>query len=247
MSFVGVDVNTASHCLLRKIAGLNATKATNIIDFRKKNGSYTNREELLNVKGIGNKTYEQCAGFIRIVPETVLIPGKKTKGRKALNYLDQTWIHPESYKIANDILKFCNSNINDLGSQSFINSIKMQTNLGYAMLAKKFTTDEETIEIIVKGLTMTKGYDIRSKLNKQVFRSSLTTLDSLSQGVTLKGVVRNVTHFGAFVDAGVSRDGLIPTRYMKGINLAIGQSVEVKVITIEKERNRFAIELIKVL
>ncbi|XP_051163187.1 S1 RNA-binding domain-containing protein 1 isoform X2 [Leptopilina boulardi] len=246
VSFVGVDVNTASHCLLRKIAGLNALKATNIIDWRKKNGSFTNRVQLLNVKGIGNKTYEQCAGFIRIVPETALVSGSKSKLSKPLNNLDQTWIHPESYDIANKIIQFCHSNINDFGKETFINCVKTQTNLAFGNLAKKFSTDEETIEIIVKGLTSTKGYDIRSKLNKQVFRSSLTTLDSLKAGSTLNGVVRNVTHFGAFVDTGVSRDGLIPNKYMKGITLGIGQSVEVKVLSVEKERNRFAIELIKV-
>lgn len=247
VSFVGVDVNTASHCLLRKIAGLNTSKATNIIDWRRKNGSFTNRSQLLDVKGIGNKSYEQCAGFIRIIPETALISGSKSKLKKPINYLDQTWIHPESYETANKILTFCQSDIKDFGDQSFINQVKSKTNLGYASLAKMFATDEETIEIIVKGLTMSKGYDIRSKLNKQVFRSSLTTIDSLKVGTSLIGVVRNVTHFGAFVDVGVCRDGLIPGKFMKGITLGLGQSVEVKVINVEKERNRFAIELIKVL
>ena len=245
VSFVGVDINTSSHCILRKIAGLNASKATNIIAWRKKNGTFINREQLLDVKGIGNKTYEQCAGFIRILPETAQIPGSKLK--KPLNYLDQTWIHPESYKIAMNFLKSCKLRIEDLGTQSFINAVNAYANQGYSTLVNKFNTNEETMEIIVKGLAMDKGYDIRVKRDKPIFRRSLTGINDLSSGVSLSGVVRNVTHFGVFVDVGVSRDGLIPTRYMKGQTLSIGQAVEVKVLVVEKERNRFCVELIKVL
>ena len=247
VSFVGVDVNTASHCLLKKVAGLNVTTAKNIIEWRKKNGPFTNREQFLEVKGIGNKTYEQCAGFIRILPETALVSGSNSKSKKPLNYLDQTWIHPEAYKIAAEFLKLCKCRIEDLGTESFIKAVTAFGNKGYPIIAKQLKTNEETVKIIVTGLTASKGYDIRLKGDKPLFRSSLTGIDGLSPGVTLRGVVRNVTHFGVFADVGVCRDGLIPSRYMKGQSLNIGQAIEVKVLAVEKEKSKFSIELVKTL
>lgn len=241
VSFVGVDINTASHSLLKRVAGLTDTKATNIINWRKDHGSFNNREQLLKVKGIGAKTFEQCAGFIRILPETA----QQTTGKMNFNNLDQTWIHPESYKIANDIIKASNVNLNYLGTREFITDIKLFACQGYLLLAQKFKTNEATVEIIIKGLTMAKGEDIRSNSKTPLFRNSLRCMADLKVGVLLSGEVRNVTDFGAFVDVGVERDGLIHKSSYVGECLGLGQRVDVKVKNIDKERGRLGLMLIR--
>lgn len=251
VSFVGVDVNTASHSLLRKVAGLNVSRATSIIEWRNKHGPFLNRRQILNVKGIGSKTFEQCAGFIRILPETVTVTGSKVKKSKdpdnSLNFLDQTWIHPESYAIANEFLKSSGCNVEEIGSLSFIEKIKSYVKDGGSNFRKKFQTDEATLEVIIKGLTMKKDEDIRMKSHCPLFRASLRNIDDLTEGTLLSGAVRNVTHFGVFVDVGVGKNGLMPTKCCKGQTLCIGQRVEVKVVSIEHKRNRFILELIKAL
>ncbi|XP_076162804.1 S1 RNA-binding domain-containing protein 1 [Ptiloglossa arizonensis] len=252
VSFVGVDVNTASQYLLKRVAGLNASRANSIIEWRIKFGAFKNRQQLLDVKGIGNKTFEQCAGFIRILPETSVTDNSvKTEGAKNPKYipnlLDQTWIHPESYNVAEQLLKYCNCNLEDLGTTVFIEKIKSYTNEGYAALAVKFGTDDTTIEIIVKGLSMKKDEDIRLKTNYPLFRKSMLSIKDISTGTMLTGVVRNITHFGAFVDVGVGRDGLIPTKWMKNNTVSVGQHVEVKVHSVDLNRNRISLELINVL
>ncbi|KAG7214053.1 hypothetical protein KM043_001419 [Ampulex compressa] len=253
VSFVGVDVNTASLCLLKRVAGLNASRASKIIEWRIQKGPFKNREQLLDVKGIGGKTFEQCAGFIRILPETAISAEseKKVKGSKAskniLNPLDQTWIHPESYKLTKEFLKGCKCSLEDLGSPAFIEKIKSYVQCGYAALADKLSTNETTMAIVVKGLTMRKDEEIRLKGNHPLFRNSMLCIDDLQPGTTLTGAVRNITHFGAFVDVGVGRDGLVHTKWIKNETLSIGQRVEVKVLSIERERSRIGLELIKVI
>ncbi|KAK2587752.1 hypothetical protein KPH14_003860 [Odynerus spinipes] len=155
VSFVGVDINTASHSLLKRVAGLNVTRAANIIEWRSKHGPFLNRQQILDVKGIGSKTFEQCAGFIRIIPETAIITGSKIKSEgsnKSLNFLDQTWIHPESYDIANKILKEAGCNIDKIGSLPFIERIKSYAESNGPSLCKKFQTDEATLEVIIKDI-----------------------------------------------------------------------------------------------
>lgn len=246
VSFVGVDINTASHYLLQQVAGLTRSRSTNIIEWRNKNGPFKNREQLLNVKGIGGKTFEQCAGFIRILPETATMSetslewNKKSKSN--FNPLDQTWIHPESYAIANKFVKHCACKLDDIGTPAFIERINSHARIGYGKLAAQFGTDETTMETIVKALTMQKNEDIRSKLNQPLFRNSVRCIEDLSVGTILSGVVRNVTHFGSFVDVGVGRDGLIHVTRMKK-DLHIGQRVEVKVVAIELARQRINLEL----
>lgn len=246
VSFVGVDINTASHSLLKRVAGLNIARATNIIEWRNKNGPFVNRQQITSVKGIGSKTFEQCAGFIRIRPETALI-AKPKDPKQCLNFLDQTWIHPESYSITNQFLKAAGCNVEQIGSIPFIEKIKSFVERNDASLCKKFETDEATLQVIIKGLSMQKDEDIRTKSNRPLFRASLKTIDDLSNGTSLSGAVRNVTHFGAFVDIGVGRNGLIPIKWCKGMTLCVGQYVEVKVINIDHSRNRISLELIKAL
>ncbi|KAL2739169.1 S1 RNA-binding domain-containing protein 1 [Vespula maculifrons] len=251
VSFVGVDVNTASLSLLKKVAGLNVSRATNIIEWRNKHGPFSNRQQILDVKGIGTKTFEQCAGFIRILPETAVVSGSKAKKSKnpdsSPNFLDQTWIHPESYGIADEFIKSSGCNVKEIGSLSFVEKIKSYVKDGGSSFHKKFQTDEATLEVIIKGLTMKKDEDIRMKSHCPLFRASLQNIDDLTNGTILSGAVRNVTHFGVFVDVGVGRNGLMPTKWCKDQTLCIGQRVEVKVINIEHRRNRFTLELMKVL
>nr|XP_031841639.1 S1 RNA-binding domain-containing protein 1 [Nomia melanderi] len=252
VSFVGVDVNTASQCLLKRVAGLNVSRANNIIQWRNEFGPFRNRQHILEVKGIGSKTFEQCAGFIRILPETsVTDASTKIKGTKNSkynpNFLDQTWIHPESYEIAQQFLKYCDCKLEDLGTTSFIEKIISHAKEGCAVLADRFGTDETTMEVIVKGLSMKKDEDIRLKSNCPLFRNSMLTIKDISSGSLLTGAVRNVTHFGAFVDIGVGSNGLIPMKWMKNCTLSIGQRVEVKVLTVDVDRNRISLELIQVL
>ncbi|CAL1682886.1 unnamed protein product [Lasius platythorax] len=250
VSFVGVDVNTASQCLLRRVAGLTNSRAANIIEWRIKHGAFRNREQLLDVKGIGKKTFEQCAGFIRIRPETAIgetATKESKKSKSDLNLLDQTWIHPESYAIANKFVKHCQCKLNDLGTPAFIERINSHAKAGCAKLAAQFDTNETTMEIIIKALTMKKDEDIRLKSNCPLFRDSVQCIYDLNVGTVLSGVVRNVTHFGTFVDVGVDNNGLIPISRMKYQTLHIGQHVEVKVIDVDAARNKFALELIKTL
>ncbi|XP_017882587.1 S1 RNA-binding domain-containing protein 1 [Ceratina calcarata] len=253
VSFVGVDANTASQCLLRRVAGLNATRANSIIEWRTECGPFKNRQQLLSVKGIGNKIFEQCAGFIRILPETSVSdkstqktaekPTKKAS-KNTYNLLDQTWIHPESYKIAEQFLQYCDCNIKDMGTTDFIEKIKLRAGEGCAVLADKFGTDETTMEVIVKGLSMKKDEDIRLKTRDPLFRKSMFSINDVVVGTSLTGAVRNVTHFGAFVDIGCGRDGLIPTKWLKNTTVSISQRVEVKVLSVDIERGRISLELI---
>ncbi|CAL7952026.1 unnamed protein product [Xylocopa violacea] len=252
VSFVGVDVNTASQCLLKRVAGLNISRANNIIEWRIEFGPFKNRQQLMDVKGIGSKVFEQCAGFIRILPETSMSDSsekRKTvkKSKHMYNLLDQTWIHPESYKIAEKFLAYCNCNIENLGTTEFIEKIKSHAEAGYATLAERFGTNETTVEVIVKGLSMKKDEDIRLKTRSPLFRKSMFSMKDLEIGALLTGAIRNVTHFGAFVDIGVGRDGLIPMKWMKNSTVSIGQRVEVKVLTVDIERSRINLELINTL
>lgn len=246
VSFVGVDINTASHYLLQQVAGLTLSRSTNIIEWRTKNGPFRNREQLLNVKGIGNKTFEQCVGFIRILPETATVSktsGQNKKSENDFNPLDQTWIHPESYAIAYKFVKYCQCKLNDIGTAAFIERINSFVGTAYGKLAAQFGTDKTTMETIVKALIMQKHEDIRSKLNQPLFRNSVRRIDDLSVGTILSGIVRNVTHFGSFVDVGVGKEGLIHVTRMKK-DLHIGQRVEVKVVNIELARQRIGLELL---
>ncbi|XP_008559810.1 uncharacterized protein YdcI [Microplitis demolitor] len=254
VSFVGVDINTASLCLLKRVAGLSDARATSIINWRKENGPFINREQLRKVKGIGAKTFEQCAGFIRIIPETALSQSSgssstdRTKDKIKFNYLDQTWIHPESYSIAEAFIKASGARPEDLGSRSFISTINLFVGgKKFAQLAAQLGANETTLEVIVKGLRMEKGEDIRRQGSAPLFRKSLRTIDDLEVGSVLSGEIRNVTHFGAFVDIGVGTDALIHVSGFNGFCLSIGQRVEVKVTNIEKARSRIGLSLNKCL
>ncbi|XP_012255907.2 uncharacterized protein YdcI [Athalia rosae] len=245
VSFVGVDINTASHCLLRRVAGLNASRAASIIEKRKQCGPFQNRQQLLKVKGIGKKSFEQCAGFIRILPETAGIDLESLK-ECSFEYLDQTWIHPESYNIAKRFVKFLAYDLTELGSEQFHAKMSFYANNeNYKIFAEQFGTSETSMDVIIKGLMMKKGEDIRIKEDAPLYRKNLRCINDLSVHINLTGSVRNVTNFGTFVDVGVGRDGLIPISKLNGQILSLGQRVEVTVLSIDKQRERIVLMLAK--
>ncbi|XP_037261532.1 S1 RNA-binding domain-containing protein 1 isoform X3 [Falco biarmicus] len=238
VSFVGVDINICSEILLRHIAGLNANRAKNIIEWREKNGPFINREQLKEVKGLGPKSFQQCAGFIRFNQEYIktFCSNKKTEsgshtvltkagaqGKKKSkptmcvshqpNPLDQTCIHPESYSIAMRFLSFIGGNTNEIGKadmQQKVNAVIQKE--GLEGTAKRLNTTVHTLQLIIDGLTQPEGFDIRTDFDKPDFKRSIVCFEDLCVGAVLTGKVENATPFGVFVDIGVGKAGLIPVR-----------------------------------
>ncbi|GLG93191.1 S1 RNA-binding domain-containing protein 1 [Gryllus bimaculatus] len=260
VSFVGVDVNTASETLLRHVAGLNATRASNIIDWRTKKGPFLNRDQLHLVKGVGPKSFEQCAGFLRIISETssslcfgdLKSEASTSKGEKkvaigsenAPNPLDRTWIHPESYVTVYWFLELCDLTLSEFGSEKFLSKIRNKVEeIGLQKIALSADVSEARLKLIVDGLTQKPDYDFRSQFQKPLFRSSICTVNDLVIGSTLTGRVQNVTHFGAFVDVGVGNDGLIHISQMRNTKLQVGDRVEVVVLNVEIGQRRSKIGL----
>ncbi|XP_073691180.1 S1 RNA-binding domain-containing protein 1 isoform X2 [Garra rufa] len=274
VSFVGVDINICSETLMRHIAGLNAGRARNIMEWKEKNGPFLNREQLKLVKGLGPKSFQQCAGFIRINPETVRsvssggnegleVPLKKTaekkKKVKGFNPLDQTCIHPESYSIALRFLSQIGGSLDQMGSAALRQTIESSVkSSGLDVLAKSLDTTPETLQLIVDGLTQPPGFDIRQDFEQADFKREIVSMSDLHDGMVLTGRVTNTALFGAFVDIGVGRSGLIPNRFItpeklpvdqrrRSLALGPGQRVEVRVINVELQRNRITLDLIRLL
>lgn len=234
VNFVGVDLNTASASLLTYVSGLNKRIAENIVKYREKNGKFNGRGELKSVTGLGEKAFEQSAGFLKI-------PGSK-------NPFDNTFIHPESYEATEKMLKNFNipiANIKDSGSMiSLIVSKK-----GTKQLALELGIGEPTLNDIIENLKK-PGRDPREELPKPILRSDVLKIEDLKEGMKLKGTVRNVVDFGAFVDIGVKQDGLlhisqIADKYIKNpldvIN--VGDIIDVTIIGIDKERGRISLSM----
>lgn len=222
-------------------------RATEIINTREKNGLFTNRNQLLKVKGIGAKVFEQCAGFLRVKPvdmdETTFYKQRDT------NKLDCTDIHPESYEATRKLLKRFNLSVGNVGTQAFIDRIKTEINpQNMDRISADMSIPRETTQLILESLSKPLNYDLRSALSHTpLFKKGLTDINELQTGTVLTGRVENITHFGAFVDIGVSTNGLIHTSKMKGCKLAIGDRVEVKVVNVEIERKRIGLEYMRVL
>ncbi|PNF21294.1 hypothetical protein B7P43_G02121 [Cryptotermes secundus] len=260
VSFVGVDVNIASHCLLRRVAGLNSSRAEKIIEWRSNNGPFINRQQLKQVKGIGPKTFEQCAGFIRIIPETAQKKNtnsaenssQRKKQKLSIddteNPLDRTWIHPESYSVALRFIAKCGAKVEDLGKPDFVSKISITvTTAGLKELAEEFDVPEAQMKLITEGLKVTPEHDLRSEFQKPLFRRSISSLEDIHAGAVLTGRVRNVTHFGAFVDIGVGIDGLIPQSRLRNTRLRLGDRIEVKVFSLDIIRRRISLGLLRAL
>lgn len=223
---VGVDLNTASPSLLKYVAGITSSTATNIVSYRDENGAFTSRTQLKKVKGLGPKAYEQCAGFLRI-------PGAK-------EMLDNTAVHPESYEAARKI-------IDAFGSGADL-SQKIEK-YGKTKLASEIGIGLPTLNDIVAEI-MKPGRDIRDSLPAPVLRSDILSLEDLKEGMVLKGTVRNVIDFGAFVDLGVHQDGLvhisqISNRYIKHPSevLRVGDVVDVKIIGIDTKKGKISLSM----
>ena len=230
---VGVDVNTASPALLSYVAGIRGTVAKNILAYREANGMFHSRNELKNVPKLGKKAFEQCAGFLRISQSDMP--------------LDQTGVHPESYKAAEGLLRMCGYRLEDV------------TNGEVKELAKKAPLTEETARQLGIGLPTLQdivrelekpGRDPREDAPAPILRSDVLTMEDLQEGMVLKGTVRNVTDFGVFVDIGVHQDGLVHIsqicdRYIKHPLEAVklGDVVTVRVQNVDLRRKRISLSM----
>ena len=233
---VGVDLNTATPSLLSYVAGINKTIAKNIVDYRDKNGKIKERKELLNVPKLGKVAFEQCAGFIRIYD------GK--------NSLEVTAVHPESYKIAENLLKSIGYKNEDLKDKEKIKDIRNKlANLNIKETAKELDVGEMTLEDIVKELSK-PGRDPREELPKPILRQDVLKFEDLKIGQVLTGTVRNVIDFGAFVDVGVKHDGLVhisemSDKFVRNPSdiVSVGDIVKVKVIDIDYDRQKVKLSM----
>lgn len=234
---VGVDLNTASPSLLQRVSGVSASVAENIVRYREENGAFTSRTELLNVPKLGPKAYEQCAGFLRI-------PG----GR---NVLDNTAVHPESYGTAENLLKICGVSKSDVANgkvAALTNTVKSR---GIKTLAAELGTGEPTLADIVSEISK-PGRDPREVLPAPMLRTDVMGMEDLKPGMELKGTVRNVIDFGAFVDVGVHQDGLvhisqISDKFIRHPSevLKVGQIVTVWVLSVDTAKKRISLTMKK--
>lgn len=226
---VGVNVNTASKHLLTYVSGLGPTLANNVVQFRKENGAFTNRKQLKKVARMGAKSFEQCAGFLRI--------------KDAKNPLDNTAVHPESYSIVEQMAKDLNCSVKELISNK---SLHKELEL------KNYITDTiglPTLKDILKELDK-PGLDPRGKAKSFEFAKNIKTINDLSEGMVLPGLVTNITNFGAFVDIGVKQDGLvhvsqIANKFVKNPadEVKLQQQVKVKILEIDIARNRILLSM----
>jgi len=231
---VGVDLNTASFSLLSYVAGVNSSVAKNIVAYREENGAFTERKELLKVSKLGKKAFEQCAGFLR-VPD-----GK--------NPLDNTGVHPESYDAVKKLLKLCGLTEKDLGKDISAVNEYIAAN-GFKKTAEEIGIGEPTLEDISKEL-MKPGRDPRDELPKPLLRTDILDMNSLTEGMELKGTVRNVIDFGAFVDIGVHQDGLVhiselSDKFVKHPLdvVKVGDIVNVKVLGVDAKKKRISLTM----
>jgi len=231
---VGVDLNTASWSLLSYISGINKTLAKNIVAYREENGSFKARKELLKVPKLGPKAYEQCAGFMRI-----------TGGK---NPLDATSVHPETYDAATKLLKKQGFSTQDIKGGNLIGLSLTIKN--YPSLSKELEIGEITLRDIVKELEK-PGRDPRDEMPKPILRTDVLDMKDLTEGMILKGTVRNVIDFGVFVDIGVHQDGLVhiseitDKKFIKHPleAVSVGDIVDVKVLSVDSKKKRIALTM----
>ena len=232
---VGADLNTASPSLLARVAGVTPTVSKNIVAYREENGAFTSRAELKKVSKLGPKAFEQCAGFLR-VPESK-------------NPLDNTAVHPESYDAAKKLLELCGYTIKDI-SNGGLSELRARANkIGMSVLAEKSGVGVPTLSDIITEITK-PGRDPRDELPPPILRTDVLDIKDLKPGMELKGTVRNVIDFGAFIDIGVHQDGLVHISQIsqKRIKhpsevLKVGDIVSVKVLSIDAEKGRISLTM----
>ncbi len=232
---VGVDLNTASAPLLSYISGISSAIAKNLVEYREENGKFKSRNEIKKVKKLGNKTFEQCAGFLRI-----------TDGD---NILDNTSVHPESYTAAEKLLKKMGYTLSDVSGKSLRELDKKVEQNGRIKVAEELGIGLPTLKDIVNEL-LKPGRDPRDELPKPILHTDVLHLEDLKAGMVLTGTVRNVADFGAFVDIGVHQDGLVhisqlADRFVRNPMevVAVGDIVKVRVIEVDAERKRISLSM----
>ena len=234
---VGVDLNIATPSLLSYISGINASIAKNIVDYREENGKFKSRKELLKVKRLGQKAYEQCAGFLRVM--------------ESKEALDNTSVHPESYKVAKELIKTLGYTEEDLKNGKLVDIDERVKARGISNLAKELEVGEPTLNDIIKEIKK-PGRDPREELPKPIFKSGVIEMKDLKPGMILMGTVRNVSDFGAFVDIGVHQDGLVhksqmADRFVKHpLDIVkVGDVVEVRILDVDLKRKRISLSMKK--
>ena len=232
---VGVDLNTASVSLLEYVSGITKTIAKNIVAYREANGRFHNRKELLKVAKLGPKAFEQCAGFMRISDGD--------------NPFDATSVHPESYDAAQKLLTKLGYSLKDITSQGLLGLSMVAKNR--SQLALELGIGELTLDDIIKELEK-PARDPRDEMQKPILRTDVMNMEDLTEGMVLKGVVRNVIDFGAFVDIGVHQDGLVHISQLTNKKfvkhplevVSVGDVVEVKVLSVDLKRKRIQLSMI---
>ena len=233
---VGVDVNTATPSLLSYVSGINKSIAKNIVAYRDENGSLKQRKDLLKVPKLGKVAFEQCAGFLRIYN------GK--------NPLEITGVHPESYEKAEMLLAKMGYKVDDILNQEKLSTLREELkHINIEKMAKELDVGELTLADIINELSK-PGRDPRDDMPKQILRSDVLKFEDLKDGMVLKGTIRNVTDFGAFVDIGVKHDGLVhiselSNKFVKNPSevVSVGDIVEVKVIGIDNEKQKVSLSM----
>ncbi|SHH50240.1 Tex family protein [Clostridium grantii] len=232
---VGVDLNIATPALLSYISGVSSSIAENIVAFREENGLFTSRKQLSKVKRLGPKAFEQCAGFLKV--------------SESKDILDNTSVHPESYKAAKALLKTLNYSESQIGKEE-INSIdKMAELYGLQKLADSLEIGIPTLKDIIKELKK-PGRDPREELPKPILKQGIIEIDQLKPGMILTGTVRNVADFGAFVDIGVHQDGLVHISQLSNSFVkhpldvvSVGDVVNVEIIEVDEKRKRISMSM----
>ncbi|KYH32428.1 30S ribosomal protein S1 [Clostridium tepidiprofundi DSM 19306] len=234
---VGVDLNTATPALLSYVSGINTAIAKNIVEYREMNGKFNNRKELKKVKRLGDKAFEQCAGFLRVMESS--------------EPLDNTGVHPESYKACKNLLKILNYNEEDLKHSKLQDIDDKVKSIGIESLASQLDIGIPTLNDIIKEIKK-PGRDPREELPKPIFKTGIMELSQLKSGMVLTGTVRNVADFGAFVDIGVHQDGLVhiselSDRFVKHpLDIVkVGDIVEVRVLDVDVKRKRISLSMKK--
>lgn len=232
---VGVDLNIATPSLLSYVSGVNSTIAKNIVAYREENGKFTSRAQLKKVKRLGDKAFEQCAGFLRVME------GKE--------HLDNTSVHPESYKGAKKLLELLGYSKEELNNSGLKDIDERVKNFSLEELSEKIEIGIPTLQDIIKELKK-PGRDPREELPRPIFKTGVLELSQLKPGMELMGTVRNVADFGAFVDIGVHQDGLVHLSQLadKFVKhpldvVKVGDIVKVKVLSVDEKRGRISLTM----
>ena len=232
---VGVDLNIATPSLLTHISGINAAIAKNIVDYREEAGLFTSRKELLKVKRLGQKAYEQCAGFLRVA--------------ESKEPLDNTSVHPESYDAAKKLIGVLGYDNEALKNNKLGDIDEKAECYGISKLSKELEIGEMTLKDIIKELKK-PGRDPREEMPKPILKTGIIEMKDLKPGMVLMGTVRNVSDLGAFVDIGVHQDGLVhksqmANRFVKHpLDIVkVGDIVEVAVLEVDEKRKRISLTM----